>query len=329
MSRLRPSLRASARLGFAEVLKRPHIVTALLVANLIAAWILTAPLYGLLSTELDHTLYGDAMATGASWRWFDTVDRNHPQAFGNLDAWGGLLSDGGVRWGDLRKLSGPALSFLLAGFSLFGLSALLHSGFLATLPAERRMGFAAATAYYALPTAALTFFAAVIYVAVYGLLYVQTGKWLEDFRTSLDSEWAAMALTWTRLGLTLAVLLLVKLVFDLSRVVLVDRGNWNWPWAFLVAVRELTRRPGRYLQLYLGLGAIAPILIGIWSLTFGRFAPQGWLGLLLLFLAQQIFLGARLALRLTHLSAARQVYLEGIRLREKPPFKVEAPDGEA
>jgi hypothetical protein len=320
-----PSVAAAARSALLEVLVRPHLVGALLAVNLATAWIVAAPLSGLLSAELDRNLYGEAMATGASWRWFDTVDRKHPEALGNREAWGALLGDEGLGWRELRRLSGPPLAALLAGVVLFGLNAFFQCGFLAQLYPDRRGSFAAASTHFAPPALALAFFAALSYAAAYGLLYRQAGKWLADLRADAGSEWVALSMTWGRLLLTLAALLLVKLVFDLSRVVLVDRGNWNWPWAFLVACRELALRGGRYAALYLALSLGTPLLAGLWWATAGRLAPQGWLGLGVLFLVQQVFIGARIALRLTHLAAARALYLEARRLAVRPPYKLEAP----
>jgi hypothetical protein len=320
-----PSPAAAAKSAALDVLVRPHLVAALLAVNLVAAWVLAAPLRGVLAGELDENLYGDVMAEGSSWRWFDTVDRKHGESLGNLDAWTALLSDEGAGWKDLRRLSGPPLAVVLAGLALFAAGSFLQCGFLAQLYPDRRRSFLAASAHFAPPALALAFFAALSYAAAYWLFYRQTGKWLGNLRAGAPSEWAALAMTWGRLALTAAAVLLVKVVFDLSRVVLVDRGNWNWPWAFLVACRELARRGGRYAGLYLLLGAFTPLLAALWWIGPGRLAPQGWAGIAFLFLLQQVFLGTRIALRLAHLAAARALYLDARRLAVRPPYKVEAP----
>ncbi|HEX4952135.1 MAG TPA: hypothetical protein VF017_01905 [Thermoanaerobaculia bacterium] len=317
-----PPLLADLRHGARAVLIRPHVVAALLLVNLLAAWVLVAPLRGVLSAELDHNLMGDEMATGASWRWFDTVDRKHPLALGDLEAWHGLLRDGGARWDALKKLSGPPLSVALAGLFLFWVSAVFHCGFLGTLAAERR-GFGAGCAHFALPVSALAFFAGLSYAGAYALLYVQTGKWLEDWRSSLGSEWLAIGLTWTRLGVTLAAVFLFKILFDLSKVALVERGGWNWPLAFFVGFRELLRSGLRYFGLSVVFGLGLALLALLWSVLPGRWAPQSWLALLAVFLLQQVFLGTRIALRLGRL-AAFQAHFTASRARpETPPYKVE------
>lgn len=325
--KLQPSIVGAARAAWKQTFSRPHLVAVLLVVNLLCAWVLAAPLKGLLSSTLDDNLYGDAMAEGASWRWFDTVDRLEPHAFGNLDAWKALFTEAGIRWKDAKALAGPPAAVALAGLLLFWVNAVLHCGFLAHLYPDRRGGFGSATLRFALPVSAFSFFALLVYVSIYLLFYVATGKWLEDWSLAVDSEWASLAVTWTRLAVTLFFLLLAKLLFDLSKVVLVDRGTWNWPWAFLLGLRELGVRGWRYLTLYLLLGLAAPVLTIAWWVSTGWLRPQGWITLGLAFLLQQAFLSARIALRLAHLAATRALYLEARSLAEaeRPPYKVEPP----
>lgn len=320
-----PSVTAAARAAWRAALLRPHVVALLVTLNLVTAWMLASPLRGLLSSTLDHSLYGEAMASGASWRWFDTVSRTDASAFGDLDAWKALFSDGGMRWKNLKSLAGPPAQIALAGLLFYWLSAVLHCGFLASLTPDRRGGFAAASARYALPVSAFAFFALLTYAAVYWLVFVQTGKWLEDWSTAVDSEWAALAALWLRLGLTLAGLLAVKLLFDLAKVVLVERDTWNWPWSFLLAVKELGSRGRLYVGVYLLIGLALPALAALWSVTGARLVAGGWVTLALAFVLQQTFVALLTLVRLAHLAGSRALYLEALALKEaeKPPYKVE------
>ncbi|MFN7961524.1 MAG: hypothetical protein U0002_09650 [Thermoanaerobaculia bacterium] len=310
--------------GLAAAAGRAHVVGGLLLVNLLVAWVLAAPLKGVLADNLDLNLYSDTMATGASWRWFDTVDRLNPAAFGNLDAWQGLLSPEGVKASALGKLSGTALAVVLAGLFLFWANAVFHCGFLATLqPAERRLGFGASCAHLALPASALSFFALLSYLGVYALCYVQTGKWLEPWRGELPSEGVAIALTWARLAVTGLGLLVVKTLFDLGKIALATRGNWNWPWAFFVAASELARRSPGYLLLSLGMGALVLPLSALWWATGGLLHPQGSIGLLILFVLHQLFVAARIFLRLAHLGAAHSYFQQSRTARASLPYKVD------
>ncbi len=329
----RPRIRTAATAGIRQTLARPRAVALLLLVNLLAAWVLAAPLGTLLSEELDLSLYGDEMATGASWRWFDEVDRQRGAEIGNLDGWHALFSSEGVGLTDLLALSGQAKAIALAALFLFWINGLLHCGFLATLYPDRRGGFGAATARFAVPATLLAIGALFSYLLVYTLVYVQTGRWLARWMEALDSEWIVHAVTAGRLVLTVAALLAAKLFYDLTRVVLVERNSGNWPWAGLLALRALSRHGPRYAGLYLLLGLLTPALTLLWSWSGGQWAPQGWIGLFLLFLLHQLFLATRIVLRLSHLAASRSLYRNTRRRSAKAPFKVtrrgEAPSNEA
>jgi biotin transporter BioY len=318
----RSRLLAAALTGLRQAAGRPRILALLLLINLLTAWVLAAPLAGLLSERLDDNLYGNAMATGSSWRWFDEVERQQGEAPGDLSAWHGLFSHQGVALDQLRQLSGPALAVALAAFFLFWVQALAHSGFLATLYPDSRGGFGAATARFAFPTTVMATGAAFGYLVSYLVCYRLTGFWLAGWMERVDQEWMVMAATMARLMLTLAAWLAVKLFYDLSRVVLVDRDSGNWPWANLLALRHLARQGWRYAALYLLLGALAPLLVLLWGWTAGRIAPQGWFGLGALFVLQQLFLTARIGLRLSHLAAARALYRGTRQAPVRAPFKV-------
>lgn len=331
MRRLRRTLAGTlraARTGIVGTAARPHVLLLLLVVNLLAAWVLAAPSRSLVWSTLDDNLYSGEMGTGASWRYFDTVQRRHPEAVGNLSAWNALFSDEGVRLADIRKLSGPPVAVAIAGLFLFWLNGLVHCGFLATLYPDRPGGFTAAVGRFAAPASAIAVVALAAYVLVYQLLYVETGKLLADAREAVGSEWLAWGMTWSRLGLTVLGFLGVKVLFDLARIVLVHRNNWNWPWAGILALREVWRHAGRYLLLYLLLGLAAPVLVALWWLAPGRFAPQGWIGLGIMFLLQELFLAARIGLRLAHLAAAQTLYTTTPRRPRTPPYKVEVPGRE-
>lgn len=315
----RPSFTLARRLptvtfsALARPFAEPQVVLLFLLVNLAVALLLAAPLAGLLSAELDHNLYGDEMATGSSWRWFDTVERQHPHAIGDLGAWSALLSDEGVRPGDLARLSGPAAAVALAGILLFFLHAILHTGYLASgrwrTGEGRAAGLLHRAALFAIPAMALATLAAAAYVAVYAAAYVATGPPLARLAEAAHSESLHLLLVWARLGVTLILGVLVKLWFDLAKAALVETGSWHVGRAAGRAARELLRRGWAYGLVALAFAAGALLLAAVWLLVSGPLVPRTWIGLAIVFVLHQIFLALRIVLRLGQLGATQGLLL--------------------
>ncbi len=335
----RPSILAAVAGGLRDVAARPGAVLALLAGNLLLAIALAAPLAALLASDLDHNLYGDAMAEGSSWRWFDTADRRHPALLGDLSAWNALFGDEGVRLDDLAKLSGVPLAIVLAGLAVYWLNALLHTGWLAALghgaadpagagpagigPAASR-GTAAATfagaARFALPATLIALVAAAFYAGAYALLYLGLGALLDGAGEASQREWVSLGLTWMRLALVLAAFLGIKLWSDLAKAALVERAGGRGtglaalPGALLAAAAQLLRRGPVYATAYLAIGLGTPLLAALWWVVTLPLEPATlWPLLVVLVLAQQLFLALRIALRLAHLAATRRLLAGGSR----------------
>jgi hypothetical protein len=288
---------------------------------------MAAPIAAVLSAELDHNLYGESMARGASWRWFDTVDRKHPVLLGDLAAWHGLLGEEGVKARDLAKLSGVPLAIALGGLGLYWLNALLHTGYLAALAARGRAepgaaplapgtagAMLAGAARFAVPATVVAVLAAAGYAAAYAVLYLGLGRLLEDVGPASRREWVSLGLTWTRLALTLGGLLAVKLWSDLAKAALAERGAARplaaLPGALAAAAGALLRRGPAYAIAYLALGLGTPLLAALFWLVTRPLEPATlWPLLVALALAHQLFLGARIALRLAHLAATRRLLI--------------------
>lgn len=319
-------LPALAVAGVRGAVARPGAVLLLLVLNLALATALVAPVGSLLSAELDHNLYGERMETGASWRWFHTVERQHPRAVGDYGAWTALFSSEGVRFKELRGLSGPPLLVALGGLLLFLLHAPLHVGYLAALrrtqrTSERRAarlmaGQAARLAPAALLLAVL---AGAGYVAAYLLGYSILADPLARLAEGWGSERWHVAFVFLRLALTGVLFLLVKSWVDLAKAELAERamesypeggGNRHLPAALAAAGRHLFAAGGACVLLVGGFAALLLAASAGWWFLSRPLIPETWLGLLILFVLHQLFVGLRIVLRLGQLGAVRGVVLQ-------------------
>jgi len=298
-------------------------VALFLLLNLGVALVVAMPVRSLLSAELDDNLYGDAMARGASWRWFDTVEREHPEAVGNAAPWTALFSDRGIGLSDLADVSGPPAALLVAGLLLLLLHGPLHVGYLATrrrpdpaAPEDDLAGpghgpravLSAAVAFW-LPGVLLALLAAAAYAAVYAAVYVAPAGPLGRFAEYLQGERWNLAQVWLRLGLTLLLVLVVKAFFDLAKLGLVERGSgWRLPAALALAGGELWRRGWAYVGIDLALGLATLALGAAWWIVSGPLVAQTWLGLAILFVLHQAVLAVRIVLRLAHLDGAQAIF---------------------
>jgi hypothetical protein len=202
---------------------------------------------------------------------------------------------------------------------LFFVHAVLHTGYLAAgrwrSSEGRAAGLLHRAALFAVPSVGLAAAAAAGYVAVYAAAYVATGPPLARLAEAAQSHSLHLLFVWLRLGLTLALLVAVKLWFDLAKAALVETGSWNLGRAAVRAARELARRGWAYALLYLVLGAGTLALALVWLLVADPLVPRTWIGLAIVFVLHQLVLAVRIALRLAHLGATQGLLLAASELR--------------
>lgn len=324
---MRPLLRALRwfRRGLRQAAERPLVLVGLLLLELLPAMVLVMPARAALSAALDSSLWSETLRHGPDGEGLVGLVRGSTLAGGSAAlasvARGEFPVSGSLATGSLGAV-------VAAGVALYWLHGMASCGFLATLYSERpreQRQFAAATAYYALPATGLSLLAGAGYLTTIWLLYDRGGALVALALGEPSTETLALALTWGRLALTAIGLLGIKLLLDLSRLEMVERGTRNWPWVALLSLTRFLRHGPRFLPLYLVHGAALLALATVWWLVPGRFWPQGWLGLGLLFAAQQLFALTRLGLRLARLAAMRS-QLQDLTQRGKwAAYKIEPP----
>jgi hypothetical protein len=300
----RPRLSVPAAVGraFGQVLERPQHLLAFLLLNFVVAVVLVAPVQEVLSERLDHSLYGDRMATGVSWRALDTILRGRPD----------LLGRDGL--GLPNEPTGVFGQTLLAGALLFWLHTVLHCGYLATLgprAAGSRGSLFQGAARHAFGGSLLALLAAALYGLVLALVLGLGGKGVEGLVASTDRESVALGLGWLLVAVALAGLVVVKVWSDLAKSSLVRRDTKNFLLAALDGGRLLLRGGGRYVVAYLAIGVVSLVVIALWWSIPGQLSPASTTGLLALALFQQLFVAARIGLRLAHLGATWNLYRRG------------------
>lgn len=209
---------------------------------------------------------------------------------------------------DGRGASGPLLLALAAYLALW---AFLSGGVIDRYARQRPThlhGFFAA--------AGVSFFRflrlAVVAGAAYWLLFGYLHAWLfdrlyRDLTRGLAVE--RTAFLWRLLFYAVfgAMLIAVNVVFDYARIRIVVEDRRSALGALRAAMRFVVRRPGRVIGLYLLNGLVFLLLIALWSIAAPGVHGAGaatWLA----FLAGQLYLVARLALKLHFLASQTALF---------------------
>lgn len=154
-----------------------------------------------------------------------------------------------------------------------------------------------------------------------GLLYLGIYRfarwlfpWLERLTREVTVERQVLLAHLGGAVVVVALLGLVNLLFGYAKIAVVYEGRRSVLAALVRAGRFAVRQPGSVLGLYLALALLALALIAVYAVLAPGPGQSTAPGIALAFLAGQLFLVARLALRLTFFSAQMRLY-EAARFR--------------
>ena len=153
----------------------------------------------------------------------------------------------------------------------------------------------------------LTVVSGLLYFAIYRLAR-WLFPWIERLTRDVTVERHVLLAYLGGALVIVALLGLVNLVFGYAKIAVVYEGRRSSLGALVRAARFVARRPGKALGLYLALALLAVALIGLYALLAPGAGQSTVLTITLAFLAGQLFLVARLALRLTFFSAQTRLY---------------------
>ncbi len=103
--------------GLALSLSKPYIAASLWLIQLLLAAVLILPISNSLHDLLDNSVAGSRMVANPESGWWETVQREHPDLFGNFgDLAAGLLTPEGVRSSQLPGLRGIGATAVSLGF---------------------------------------------------------------------------------------------------------------------------------------------------------------------------------------------------------------------
>jgi hypothetical protein len=297
--------------GWRRVRSAPALLLGVYATTVGLALPLAVTMRGLLQTHLGASLASDAAAAGVNYDWWQEFTSQatgigttfSPTIIGfaaTLDNISSLLD--GQR--EIAPIAG-ALAFYLAAWTF------LAGGIIDRYARQRPIraaGFFAASGVHFFRLLRLAIVSGALYwwlfTYVHSWLFLE---WLADRTRTMAVErdvflWRAAL--YAVFGL---LLMIVNVVFDYAKIRIVVEDRRSALGALSAAVRFVWRRRGRVAGLYALNGAAFLILIAIWALIAP--GPRGgglslWLG----FLVAQLYLLARLALKLQFLASQTALF---------------------
>ncbi|MFQ5876899.1 MAG: hypothetical protein ACE5JH_04285 [Acidobacteriota bacterium] len=295
------------RLGFRRLRAAPRLLLALWLTNLAVALPAAWAMDSLLRDAIGASLVHESLRAGFDMDWFWTF---RTQARGLGTSFKPTLVGAGAFYENLEGWVTGEMFTAFSGIVGLGLLYALLWGFLlggalerlarpagALSPAE----FAGACGRYFFRFLRLGLIGLVPYLAVYLLSRWGYGR-LASLTRDVTRERAVLALSLLFMASTAFLLILVHMVIDYARIATVVEGHRDMLRACLRGLGFVLAHPLRTLGIYYGLALVSAALLLLYALLAPGAGPSSAAGVALAFLAGQLFLLARLAVRLTLLA---------------------------
>lgn len=163
----------------------------------------------------------------------------------------------------------------------------------------------------------LALLSGVLYFGIYRLAR-WLFPWIERLTRDVTAERQALLVYLAGALVVVALLGLVNLIFGYAKIAVVYEGRRSSLGALLRALRFVVGNAGKALGLYLLLASLVVAVIALYALLAPGPGQSTALGVALAFLLGQLYLMARLAMRLTFFGAQMRLYESG-RFRSANP----------
>lgn len=320
---------SAVRSGLGRAFGQPRLILVLWLVNVLAALPLATVLGASIHQSTRHSLVSEQLATG-----FDTVWHSEWDDAAGQGPAGGLAStfdpsmvgvgaflDNLEAWWSGSLLQGGASGFpglMVAGLLFVLVWAFLLGGVIQRF--ARPTGFEGQVFSQVFFGHCGRFFgrfvrlalaSGVVYLAIYALGRAYFGA-LRDWTHDVTSE--RTVLLWVLVGAAgvVALLMIVRLLFDLTKVIVVLEDRHGVLLTLLSATRVVVRRPLPFLALYGTVALLWLLALAGYSWVAPTAGPAGWLGLILAFLLAQVLLALKIGLRLSLLAGEMDLYRQGL-----------------
>jgi len=298
--------------GWTRVRSAPALLLGVYAVTFVLALPLAITMRGLLQTHLGSSLAADTVAAGVNYDWWQEFSSQStgigttftPAIIGfaaTLDNLNSLID----RQRKIAPVAGAVALYLAAWTFLTG-------GILDRYARQRpagTAGFFAACGVHFFRLLRLTVISGLAYAWLFA--YVFPWLFLEWFVERTRTMAVERDVFLVRLALYLVfgtLLVIVNVIVDYTKIRIVVEDRRSALGALVAAMRFVWRRRGRVAGLYALNGLLFLIVIGIWAVIDP--GVHGGITLWLTFLAGQLYLLARLALKLQFLASETALFQE-------------------
>ncbi len=313
----------------AEGLRRaagaPRLVLGLWLVNVLAALPAALVMIGILEDSIGASLFHRTLTEGFDSDWYaeyaaetEAVSRGLARTFGPGVIGAAAVYENLEAWWSGRLFTSFPMALVALGVAYGALWALLLGGVLDALGrGTRGLGaFLAAGGRTFGRFVQLTIASAVAYLAIYRLARWLFG-WLEEATRDVTSESTVFAWVLVVVALAVALLHLVRMLLDYAKIA-VATADVSAVAGLARALRFVASRPGRTVAVYGGLGLAVLAVVAVYAWIAPGAGESTWMGLAAAFALSQLYLIARLYLRLALLAAEMVLFQESSSPEEIP-----------
>jgi len=319
---------SAIRSGLGRAFGQSRLILILWAINVVVALPLAVVLGASIHDSTGHSLVAQSLETGFDTGWHSELEdaaRGIESTFDPSVVGVGAFLDNLEAWWTGRLLRGGASGFpgLVAVGVIFALLwAFLLGGILQRF--ARPEGFEGQVfsqvffgncGRFFFRFVRLAFFSGLVYLAIYALgrAYFHA---LQDWTRDVTSE--RTVLVWVLVGAAgvVALLMLVRLLFDLTKVMVMLEDRHGVLLTLGSAVQVFAGRPLPFVVLYAAVALLWLLALVLYALVAPTAGPAGWLGVILAFLLGQVLLAVRIGLRLSLLCGDMAVYRDSLRVSD-------------